>query len=275
MSQEDKFGLELVQNSVSNQTKNGSDAVVVLAHWRLLIEGLRCCGEGEVFSSESDSKPSELLPSNWNSNPDVYQLKYRHRTTNEKFVLKAVPVESQLTAILMRVGDEKTQEMNIDLNSETETTDGKVEFKNVDKLIKSIEEKLIRPFFPEKKKEEAKTDLRDDSRPRPPRPDPDNYRPERDPPFPDIPGMPRPGMPDMPYGPGPGRDPFFDPLGQIPGSGEMLFDRPGRRMPQGPPRGGMGGGFPGGGFPGGGWWRRLWRKFRRLHVKFHSSFFTT
>jgi len=244
----EKFGLELVRHSVGG-AGNKAEAVVVLVHWRLLSEGLRCCGNGDAFSSQTDTRPSELLPAEWNSNADVYQLKYRHRKTNEKFVLKAVPGGPLVTLVLMRVGDEKVQQMEVDTNAECDD----VTIKNEDKLLQAVEDKLIRPFFPQEKKEEEKKPASRD--PGPPPRDPD-YDPLREPRYPDMPGPPRPGMPDMPFGPRPGADPFFDPMG-LPGGGEMYMDRPGRRPPgggrfPGGGGGGMGGGFPGGGFGGGG-----------------------
>jgi len=248
----DKFGLELLRSTVADAAaKSAPDAIVVLTHWRLLFEGLRCCGSGDVFSTQTDTRPTELLPNDWNDNSDVYQLKYKHKKTNEKFVFKAVPGGPSLTLILVRVGDEKTQEMSVDLASECEESGGKVTLKNEDQLLKAIEDKLIRPFFPEEKKKDKEEDKKSDSgssggsgRPsrQPPR-NPDD--PLRDPyPYPDMPRG-GPGMPDMPYGPRPGADPFFDPM-VMPGGGEMLMERPGRRG------GAAGGRFPGGGMGGGG-----------------------
>ena len=70
--------------------------------------------------------------------------------------------------IMLRVGDEKTGEMSVGADETTENG-GKFKVANEDDLLKRIEEKLIRPFFP-KKDEDNKKDKKKESDDQPSRP---------------------------------------------------------------------------------------------------------
>ena len=110
----DKFGLELLRLATDGADSSPANAVIVITHWKMLTgqslyvmitmsrssfsifslhgtEGLRCAGTGETFSADTDiSPPTEGLPSGWSGGEEgVHCLKYRHKDTNEKFVLKS------------------------------------------------------------------------------------------------------------------------------------------------------------------------------------------
>ena len=248
------FGLEALRKTAESQIKTSGDAMTAFLHWRLTTEGLLCFGEGETFSREADGEPTELLPDNWNAGRPVYVLRYRHFETGEKYVFKTVRItDSQITAVLMRVGDEKTSEINLDLENEIKED---LAFKAERELYDNVSKNWIEPLFPRREKKDADDKPRDEKPP--PRRDPDDD-PMREP-YPDMPYPPRPGIPDFPQGPRRGQDPFFD-VGEADlhggRGGGMFMEPPGRRggrghlgqprfdplMPGG--RGMMGGG-PGG-----------------------------
>lgn len=256
------FGLELVR-ATSGAPGKAEDCVVTLVHWSLLTKGLRCSGLGEAFESADTetSRPSEILPQGWNSGP-AFALKYRHAATNEKFVLKAVTTKPFLTVILVRVGDEKSGSLNVEIGKEVRRREGDDEeggpsFELVDEdvLVARVESELLSLFFkkepPEssaKKSDEQKRDDRDPDR-GPSRPPGGRDPPGRDPfrdPWPDMPRHPfRPDHPGFPFGPGGGGvpDPFFD----QPGGADLdpFGRRGGGGMFMGPNRGGgLGGSGP-------------------------------
>jgi len=149
----DKFGLELLRLATDGANLSPANVVVVVTHWKMLIEGLRCAGTGETFSADTDiSPPTEGLPSGWNGGEEgVHCIKYRHKDTNEKFILKSFATsvgeassiageQAHQTVIMMRVGDEKTAELSLKLSEETTkaTTD---KFKLTRRMIFSRESK--------------------------------------------------------------------------------------------------------------------------------------
>lgn len=285
----DKFGLELLRLSVGGDSDSGvfgsrANAVIVLAHWKLLSDGFRCVGNGETFSADGDiSPPTEALPPGWDNMDDgIHCLRYRHKTSNEKFILKSFVTATESdqagassasggqhqTVILLRVGDDKTAEIDVNLTEEIKESEGKFKPVHEDQLLAKIEEKLVRPLVKKeeggeaKKKKEEDQDRRRDPL-RDPR-DPPGGRDPRNPRGPPrIPDMPDPDLdPDNPFNPfGPGggpNGPLWDPLPGMPPMGPPgAFPGPGRGGFPGGPRGGFPGprgGFPGGpgGFPGGG-----------------------
>jgi len=265
----DKFGLELLRLATDGADSSPSNAVIVITHWKMLTEGLRCAGTGETFSADTDiSPPTEGLPSGWSGvgEEGVHCLKYRHKDTNEKFVLKSfatstgeassIGEQAHQTVIMMRVGDEKTAELSLKLSEETnKTTADKFKLTREDDLLKRIEEALIRPFFNKKTEKKEEKEKKDDDRDRDRR-DPLREDPRRDPRGPDPRQPPRmPDFPDPfgppgggPYGPGGPGGPFGPGGG---GPGPLWDDVPGLPRPSFGPRGGGGRGGFGGGMGGG------------------------
>ena len=135
-----KFGLELVLAIAAKTPWNQpSDAVLLLVHWLLASDqNLGCVGIGDSFGDD-DTKPSELLPSDWNKknrdeNGAHYILKYRNNITKQKYVLKMVhSVGGTWQVILYRVGDDKQSNITVDVNSEVTDIEG-YPFKNVDQV---------------------------------------------------------------------------------------------------------------------------------------------
>ena len=193
----------------------------------------------------------------------LHCLRYRHKTTNEKFVLKSFVTAtesdqaSSSTAsggqhqivVLLRVGDDRTSELDIDLNEEVSESEERFKPIREDQMLAMIEDKLLKPLMKVKKSEEGDEKKRksDESEQR-------DRDPLRGPGRPGRPGPPPRGPPRLPDMPGPGNpDPDDDPFGPFgPGGGNPngpLWD-PVPGLPNMGPRGGFPG-RPRGGFPGG------------------------
>ena len=120
-----KYGLELLLSSVKEDLNQPSDVTFVLLHWIFTsTKEFGCVGLGENFG-ESDSQPSEQLPSQWNQNNKddnggaIYITKYRQTSSNQKYVLKMIfSVGTTWQIILCRTGDDKTVHMSIDIGNE-------------------------------------------------------------------------------------------------------------------------------------------------------------
>ena len=134
-----KFGLELVRESVKASSNQPSDAVFALVHWLLTSsKQFGCVGTGEHFS-DNDLQPSEVLSQGWNkSNKDengpFYSVRYRQKDSNQKFVLKMVfSLGTTWQLVLCRTGDDKTVSMSINVENEVSETDG-YPYQDVDKV---------------------------------------------------------------------------------------------------------------------------------------------
>jgi len=240
-----KFGLELVLESVKSSIDQPSDAVFALVHWLLTSsKNFGCVGTGENYSA-SDLQPSEVLSTDWNKsnkeeNGPFYSVRYRQKDSNQKYVLKMVfSLGDTWQLILCRTGDDKTVSMSINVDNEVSNTDG-YPFKDVDKLIEQIKKEWLYKMFPQ---EEIKSDRKRPDDNQPPRGPPDAEQPPSRPrqPFPDFPPHQPFPDPDAPFGPF-GGGPMFD----HPGGADL--DPTGRRgrggMLMEPPRGGLRGQLP-------------------------------
>ena len=122
-----KYGLELLLSSVEGVVNQPADVTFALLHWVFTSsKEFGCVGLGENFG-ETDSPPSELLPSQWNKNNKdegegaFYITKYRQESSNQKYVLKMIfSVGTSWQIILCRTGDDKTVHISIDVANEVE-----------------------------------------------------------------------------------------------------------------------------------------------------------
>ncbi|XP_014661971.1 PREDICTED: proteasome inhibitor PI31 subunit-like [Priapulus caudatus] len=84
----------------------------MLLSLELICNGFRCVGVGE--SPSLSDEPSEGLPPGWNSNQDVYELRYVY-TDGCRYFLKVIKMDDMLFVHFMRQTDEKVATMNIDI----------------------------------------------------------------------------------------------------------------------------------------------------------------
>ncbi|XP_067142790.1 HHIP-like protein 2 isoform X2 [Centruroides vittatus] len=80
----------LVKDEISSEV----DAIIVPVHLAMIRMGKLCVGAGEIWPSEGVEEKSELLPANWNSNPEKYVFRYVD-IKNNRFLMKAIDKNSE------------------------------------------------------------------------------------------------------------------------------------------------------------------------------------
>ncbi|KAH9495477.1 Proteasome inhibitor PI31 subunit [Bulinus truncatus] len=104
---------------------------------------------------------SEALPSDWNSDSNIYALRYVDPTSNRTYLMKALAIDGSLILHLLRCFDEKTASctirsrdfVNPDRSSYSST------FNNLSKLNSTLTNELYRPLVDRPQSTESKADL--------------------------------------------------------------------------------------------------------------------
>ncbi|XP_056130317.1 proteasome inhibitor PI31 subunit [Lampris incognitus] len=107
-------GLEVLYCCVAGSLTCAQDAAVCLVHWEIIKSGYKCVGSGDE-PSNSDKK-SELLPAGWNSNKELYTLRYRSNDDNGHFLLKAITVDSALIFNLMNIKTQQVSDLTVNVS---------------------------------------------------------------------------------------------------------------------------------------------------------------
>lgn len=168
MSLEILFNLELHRQNV--RSKN--DSVVCCIHSTFLSNGYKCTGLGENFPDNS-VKSSDLMPTGWNSSPEVYALSYRHSVNGDKYILKILNADGVLFVHVLKENDTSAIEFDLDpkehINDDFTHYDSA--FKDADRTLNYIAS-FLTPTSPRHKNPEVNNQ---ESRPsdnrRPPPPD--------------------------------------------------------------------------------------------------------
>ncbi|XP_076349927.1 proteasome inhibitor PI31 subunit-like [Tachypleus tridentatus] len=138
-------GFEILHHQVSSSLTSKEDALVSVIHWILISDGMKCHGIGDEWPSHEDNV-SELLPPNWNSNQEVYLLRYRNKSRLGSFLLKVIKVGPSILINLVNMEKEKAG--GILVKTDDYVTDSfrdfKSAFKDVDKLVDSFKEEVMR-----------------------------------------------------------------------------------------------------------------------------------
>jgi len=102
-------GFELLYTLVTPQIRSSDDAAVAVVHWNLISNGLKCCGAGETWPDRQNENHtgSEALPTGWNSDSNIYALRYVDPTSNRTYLMKALAMDGKLMLHLVRCFDEK------------------------------------------------------------------------------------------------------------------------------------------------------------------------
>ncbi|GIY81822.1 proteasome inhibitor PI31 subunit [Caerostris darwini] len=212
-------GLELLYSLAKDQIKSKQDCVVAALHCLLINEGLQCVGTGEVFSDEDAKNTTELLPSNWNDNQEVYTLRYVSKDSKSRYLIKVVKA-GNIMHINLVLNEDKTAAVsaNIEKLVSDEFNNYSTAYKDLESLKDSFQKEIVEKLL-KKPTPAASTSKTSDNR-SPLRVGPTSSFP---PPISPL-GVPDYGH-DNPYS-GPvfpqvgGRD--LDPLGREPGG--MLMD---------------------------------------------------
>lgn len=242
-------GLELLFNLEKNHFKSAADCAVAAFHCLLINEGLQCVGTGDVWSdSNSESSTSEMLPTNWNDDQEVYSLRYVSKDRTCRVLLKIAKADHML--LVNAVKNENTVATMsfpvvnyVSSNYEEYST----AYKDLESLGESFRKEIMEvltttPKPAEKQSEKKETPVQSQSTP--PSQPPMGVFPQQpsatyQPPYP-YPFPPRVGGSDL------------DPFGRM-GGGGMLMDPSGFGIPPRPslPQFGVGGpgGLPRGAVP--------------------------
>jgi len=138
--------LESVYHALFDQLKRNEDAMVLFVHWFLVKHGFTCVIDG---------RKTEILPKNWNSNKDIYQVDYSHGSKG--FELKVLIAGDSLIFNLMKKSTEKTA--NATCTIKKHVTNFKNDFQSVFIDIQDLYDLLndtLTPLFQEEKVSSSK-----------------------------------------------------------------------------------------------------------------------
>ncbi|KAF4083591.1 hypothetical protein AMELA_G00143710 [Ameiurus melas] len=137
-------GLELLYSCVASSITTSQDAVVCFIHWEIVKSGYKCLGTGdEPLHGE---KKSELLPAAWNTNKELYTLRYRSNDDKSNLLLKAITVDSSLIFNLMDSATDKVTDLTVsvgDYVNETNLHSFESVYKNIEDLAKRLNSSLL------------------------------------------------------------------------------------------------------------------------------------
>lgn len=174
------FGMQLIFQSVLPSLAAKSDVLVAFLHWKLVSKEFLCLGSSAEFpKADQIGTGTELLPPDWNTDHDVYQLCYTRK--GKAYLVKGVTVDGQL---LLTIASEDEQvassSLEIDHHIGEDYRNFQRAFADRDALEALVEKELIGPFEDKPKKpavSTASSDNRKDQDPlRVPRALPRRYR---------------------------------------------------------------------------------------------------
>uniref|UniRef100_A0A1A8SK66 Proteasome inhibitor PI31 subunit n=1 Tax=Nothobranchius rachovii TaxID=451742 RepID=A0A1A8SK66_9TELE len=149
-------GLEVLYTCVAGSISCPHDAVVCFVHWEMIKNGYRCIGSGD--DPRSSDKKSELLPADWNSNKELYSLRYKANSTDTQMLLKAITVDSALIFNLMNLSTQQVSDLTVNISDHV-NADQLHTFDSVFKDMEGLSQMVTAQLLPPQKKEtEQKTE---------------------------------------------------------------------------------------------------------------------
>ncbi|XP_053353692.1 proteasome inhibitor PI31 subunit-like [Clarias gariepinus] len=151
-------GLEVLYSYVASSITSSQDAVVCFIHWEIVKRGYKCLGTGD--EPQNGEKKSELLPASWNTNKELYTLRYRSNDDNSSLLLKAITVDSSLIFNLMDSATGKVTDLIVNVSdyvNESNLQSFESVYKNTKDLTKTLNSSLL-PALKKQGKEERFTD---------------------------------------------------------------------------------------------------------------------
>ncbi|XP_076869925.1 proteasome inhibitor PI31 subunit [Brachyhypopomus gauderio] len=167
-------GLELLYNCVSNSITSPQDVVVCFVHWEIVKNGFKCLGTGD--EPQDGEKKSELLPTTWNANKELYTLRYRSNDDTYNLLLKAITVDSTLIFNLMDPATDKVTDLTVTVSDYVDEANLQI-FESVFKNTEDLAKKLKSSLLPARKREASE---KTEEQAKAPAPDM-HRRPDRDP----------------------------------------------------------------------------------------------
>ncbi|XP_027002075.1 proteasome inhibitor PI31 subunit [Tachysurus fulvidraco] len=137
-------GLEVLYTCAASSITSPQDAVVCFIHWEIVKSGYKCLGSGdEPLNGE---KKSELLPASWNTNKELYTLRYRSNDDKSNLLLKAITADSSLIFNLMDSASDKVTDLTINVSdyvNEANLQSFESVYKNTGDLAKRLNSSLL------------------------------------------------------------------------------------------------------------------------------------
>ncbi|XP_059186070.1 proteasome inhibitor PI31 subunit [Centropristis striata] len=138
-------GLEVLYACVGGSVTCPQDAVVCFVHWEMVKSGYRCLGSGDEPCSTD--KKSELLPSDWSSNKELYSLRYKANDGDTQLLLKAISVDSTLIFNLMNYSSQQVSDLTVNISDHVDAEHLQI-FDRVFKHADSLSEKVTTQLLP-------------------------------------------------------------------------------------------------------------------------------
>ncbi|KAM7327130.1 hypothetical protein ACRRTK_013497 [Alexandromys fortis] len=114
-------GLEVLFASAAPAISCPQDALICFLHWEVVTNGYYGLGTGDQ-PGPSDKK-SELLPATWNSNKELYVLRYESKDGAKKLLLKAIPVENGMIINVLEHGTQQVADLTLNLDDYIDAED--------------------------------------------------------------------------------------------------------------------------------------------------------
>ncbi|NXV52725.1 PSMF1 inhibitor, partial [Uria aalge] len=145
------------------------DALICGVHWELVRHGYRCLGAGD--QPGPDERKSELLPTGWEANKEVYTLRYKSTDDARELLLKAIMVEDSMILNVMDRSSQKVADVTLavaDYINPEHLDDFHMVYKNTEELRTRIASGIIAPLGgpTEKAKKEPEAEKKDADLPR-------------------------------------------------------------------------------------------------------------
>ncbi|XP_023651279.1 proteasome inhibitor PI31 subunit [Paramormyrops kingsleyae] len=148
-------GLELLFSSIVGRITSPEDVLVSFVHWEIVRNGYKCLGTGD--QPQSTDKKSELLPQGWNSNKELYTLRYQSANGQSQLLVKAITVDSTLIFNILNTPSEKVSDLTVNVNDYIDADNLKDfdrVFKNPEQLTEKVQAGLL-PWVSSKKAEKT------------------------------------------------------------------------------------------------------------------------
>ncbi|XP_058541138.1 proteasome inhibitor PI31 subunit isoform X1 [Neofelis nebulosa] len=140
-------GLEVLFASAAPAITCAQDALVCFLHWEVVTHGYYGLGVGD--QPGPNDKKSELLPAEWNSNKDLYVLRYESKDGSRKLLVKAVTVENSVIINVLECGSQQVSDLTLNLDDYVDSEhlgDFHRTYKNSEELRSRIVSGIITPI---------------------------------------------------------------------------------------------------------------------------------
>lgn len=139
-------GLEVLYTCFVDSITCAQDAVVGFVHWELIKGGYRCIGSGD--EARSSDKKSELLPSDWSSNKELYTLRYKPTDSDTLYMLKGIPIDAALLFNFMNTSNQKVLDLVVNISDYVDAEQLRTfdsAYKDVSSFSQKVRSQLLPP----------------------------------------------------------------------------------------------------------------------------------